>query len=108
MRKGFQGLCLVNEEGWEHMHSYDDHSPYLREQLRNSPWNLCPSCASTITSLRMMEDQCRKDDRVAKRNALLRYYNRLRSERAHKARLVSNLTGSRAKRGTLTLTSRRR
>jgi hypothetical protein len=44
MSQRFQGLCLVNTEGWAHMDVFDDFPPPIRQRLRDSPFNLCAAC----------------------------------------------------------------
>lgn len=47
MSKGtrkFQGLCLIQGEGWMYMQAYDYLHPEIRQRLRDSPFNLCAAC----------------------------------------------------------------
>lgn len=46
MAQRFQGLCLMQEEGWMHMDAYDDLPPDIRQRLRDSPFNLCAACVN--------------------------------------------------------------
>jgi hypothetical protein len=43
-REWFQGLCLINDEGWKHMDVFDMLPLNIRQRLRESPFNLCAAC----------------------------------------------------------------
>lgn len=45
-RDKFQGLCLVNDEGYLYMHVHDDFPPDVRLRLQSSDFNLCAACIS--------------------------------------------------------------
>lgn len=47
-RQRFQGKCLQNDEGWKHMSNFDRLPWEVRNELRNSAFNLCPSCVHDI------------------------------------------------------------
>lgn len=47
-RDRFQGLCLQSEDGWEFMSTFDEMPWEVRNELRNSPFNLCPACVFDV------------------------------------------------------------
>lgn len=40
----FQGMCLVNSEGWKHINTYDGFPLDIRLRLQSSAYNLCAAC----------------------------------------------------------------
>lgn len=44
----FQGLCLMNEEGYKYMcDCYDKFPELVRDRLKSSNYNLCAACVRT-------------------------------------------------------------
>lgn len=48
IRKGFQGICLQNVEGWATLGILDLFSRRLRRRLHNSPFNICSACLADV------------------------------------------------------------
>ena len=52
----YQGICLVSEEGWRNMNTFDNLPPPVRRRLARSPFNLCPMCVMQHVVVQGRED----------------------------------------------------
>jgi hypothetical protein len=76
----FQGLCIVNEEGWKCMKSYDFMSTKVKQRLQDSPFNICVACIATycayqdvspLEAIIFFEDMIRKENANADKRWLV-------------------------------------
>lgn len=62
----FQGLCLINQEGYHHMCLYDEFPRVIRDRLKSSTYNLCAAC---------VRDTAIRDDQGHRRIPMVIHYH---------------------------------